>query len=198
MSPRTEKQLVAHKKAKREQIIRGALQLFANNGYFNTSINDIANELKISKGLLYNYFDNKEQLLNEVIDFALKEASELNLSEEDLKDLSPVEIFKEVIEGYFKLLEEKKELWSLIVSLAIHVGSIPSVHQTISSVYEELTKQLQDLFAMIGNKDPENEAIKLGALMDGVGIQYMIFGESYPLNKIKENIINGYINPQKQ
>lgn len=197
MSPRTEKQLKEHKKAQKEKILQGALKLFATKGYFNTSVSDIANKLKISKGLLYNYFDNKERLLNEAVDFALKEASELNLSEDDLKNLSPEEIFIAVVEGYFKLLEEKKELWSLIVSLAIHVGSIPSVHKTISSIYEELTKQLGELFTMIGHHDPENEAVKLGALMDGIGIQYMIFGESYPLNSIKENIIKGYINSKK-
>ena len=193
MSPRTEKQLAAHKEAKKIEVIRGALQLFANRGYFNTSINDIAKELKISKGFLYNYFASKEELLNAVIDFALKEASELNFSEEELRDLSPVEIFQKFIDGYFVLLKEKKELWRLIASLAIHVGSIPSVHKTISIVYEKLTHDLETLFVMIGHKEPANEAIKLGALMDGIGIQYLIFGESYPLEEIKKNIMRTYI-----
>ncbi len=194
MSPRTEKQLAAHRKAKREQIVSEALYLFATRGYFNTSISDIAKKVKMSKGLLYSYFENKEQLLNAAIDFALKEATELNLTEEQLKELDPKEIIREVIEGFFKVLEEKKELWSLIVSLAIHVGSIPSVHKTISKVYEDFTLQLQELFISMGHHDPENEALKLGALIDGIGIQYMVFGESYPLKKIKENIISGYTN----
>lgn len=194
MSPRTEKQLAAHRKAKRDQIVSEALYLFATRGYFNTSISDIAKEVKMSKGLLYSYFENKEQLLNAAVDSALKEATELNLTEEQLKELSPKEIIREVIEGFFTVLEEKKELWGLIVSLAIHVGSIPSIHKTISTVYEDLTLQLQELFIGMGHHDPENEAFKLGALLDGIGIQYMVFGESYPLKKIKEDIINGYTN----
>ena len=197
MSPRTEEQLAAHRRAKREQIVSEALHLFATRGYFNTSISDIAKEVKMSKGLLYSYFENKEELLNAAIDFALKEATELNLSEDQLKELGPKEIIREIIEGFFRVLEEKKELWSLIVSLAVHVASIPSVHQTISAVYTDLTLQLQELFASMGHHDPENEAFKLGALIDGIGIQYMVFGESYPLNKIKENIINGYMNQKK-
>ncbi len=197
MSPRTEKQLAEHRTAKREQIVSDALFLFATRGYFNTSISDIAKEVKMSKGLLYSYFENKEQLLNAAIDFALKEATELNLTEDQLKELTPKEIIKEIIEGFFTVLEEKKELWSLIVSLAIHVGSIPSVHTTISKVYKDLTLQLQELFVSMGHPDPENEAFKLGALIDGIGIQYMVFGESYPLRKIKENIINGYMNQKK-
>lgn len=171
----------------------GALQLFATRGYFNTSIRDIAKEMKMSKGLLYSYFENKEQLLNAVIDFALKEATELNLSEEDIKGLDPKETVRKFIERFFSVLEEKKTLWSLIVSLALHVGSIPSIQKTISNVYKGLISQLQELFVGIGHHDPENEAFKLAALMDGIGIQYLIFGKSYPLDKIKENIISGYI-----
>ena len=88
---------------------------------------------------------------------------------------------------------EKKELWHLLTSLALHVSSIPSVHETISSVYEELIGDLEELFVTMGYENPKNEAIKLGALMDGIGIQYLIFGEDYPLEQIKENIIAGYI-----
>jgi hypothetical protein len=91
------------------------------------------------------------------------------------------------------MMREKKELWRLITSLAIHVSSIPSVHETISSVYKELIGDLEGLFVIIGYESPKNEAIKLGALLDGIGIQYLIFGEDYPLEQIKEHIITGYL-----
>ena len=196
MSPRTEEQLAKLKAQRREQIIKESLQLFAHKGYFNTSISDIATKLKIAKGLLYNYFSSKEELLNEVLEFSLKEAAEMNIPEHDLNNLSPDLIFKKVIDGYFEMMKEKKELWRLITSLAIHVSSIPSVHATISSVYEGLIGDLEGLFVMIGFENPKNEAIKLGALMDGIGIQYLIFGDDYPLEQIKENIISSYIKPK--
>ncbi len=193
MSPRTEEQLAKLKALRREQIIKESLQLFADKGYFNTSISDIATKLKMAKGLLYNYFNSKDELLNEVLAHSLKELAEMDIPEDVLKNSTPDLIFKKVIEGYFEMMKEKKELWRLITSLAIHVSSIPSVHQTISSVYEGLLGQLEDLFVMLNYKNPKNEAIKLGALMDGIGIQYLIFGEDYPLEQIKENIIAGYI-----
>lgn len=196
MSPRTEQQLAELKTQRREQIIKESLYLFANKGYFNTSISDIAKKSKIAKGLLYNYFVSKEALLNEVIAFSLKEAAEMNIPEHELKGLAPDLIFKKVIEGYFEMMKEKKELWRLITSLAIHVSSIPSVHETISLVYEGLISDLEGLFVMIGYENPKNEAIKLGALMDGIGIQYLIFGDDYPLEQIKENIISSYIKPK--
>lgn len=193
MSPRTKKQLAALKVERKEQILKKSLQLFAKKGYFNTSISDISKKLKISKGLLYNYFGNKEELLNEVVVFALKEASEVNsFKKEDLKGLSPDMIFKKAIDSYFELLKEKKELWRLTLSLAIHVSNIPSVHKTIASVYQNLIEELEALFIMIKIDEPRKEAIKFGALMDGIGIQYLIFEPDYPLQEIKESIITSY------
>lgn len=188
MSPRTEKQLAALKDARRKQIMEQTLGLFATKGYFNTSISDIAKKTKISKGLLYNYFGSKEELLNEVISFGLQEAS----IREDLQDFPPTLVFRKVIEKYFEMLKDKEEVWRLILSLAVQVSSIPSVHQTISTIYKSLTEELEDLFVLIGNKEPKKEAIKLGALMDGIGIQYLIFGDEYPIEDIKENIISSY------
>ncbi|HKK12804.1 MAG TPA: TetR/AcrR family transcriptional regulator [Flavobacteriaceae bacterium] len=193
MSPRTEAQLEALKLRRKEQIIKKSLVLFAKNGYFNTSISDIAKATGISKGLLYNYFENKEALLNEVVLFALKEGTDLGLSPEALSQLNPDEVFVKVVGGYFDLLKEKEELWRLTTSLAIHVSSIPSAHKIIKSVYEDLTSELEAMFTMIQHDNPKSEAFKLGALLDGIGIQYLIFGDEYPLEDIKESIIDNYL-----
>lgn len=44
-----------------------AVELFADNGYSSTSISQIAEKANISKGLLYNYFKSKEELLHAII-----------------------------------------------------------------------------------------------------------------------------------
>ncbi len=193
MSPRTPQQLKTFRAQKKLEIISKALVLFAENGYFNTSVSDIAKTVGMSKGLLYSYFESKEVLLNEVIAYSLREGAQMYMPKEELKGLHTQDIFKKAIEGYFDLLQEKKELWRLIVSVAIHVSSIPSVYNTITLVYEELLAQMEELFVLIGHENPKNEAIKLGAVFDGIGIQYLIFGKEYPLQQIKENILNTYL-----
>jgi AcrR family transcriptional regulator len=50
---------------KREAILRTALQLFLERGYGRTSLNDIAQQLKITKPALYHYFRNKDDILLE-------------------------------------------------------------------------------------------------------------------------------------
>ncbi len=44
------------------KIVESATALFNINGYAGTSINDIAKNAKLSKGILYHYFENKDSL----------------------------------------------------------------------------------------------------------------------------------------
>jgi AcrR family transcriptional regulator len=47
----------------KKKILEAALEVFKEKGYFKSTMDDIANELGISKGAIYQYFDSKEQLL---------------------------------------------------------------------------------------------------------------------------------------
>lgn len=51
--------------SKRDAVILTAARAFNNNGYHNTSLDDIAAELEVTKPTLYYYVKNKEQLLFE-------------------------------------------------------------------------------------------------------------------------------------
>ena len=64
MSPRSAKQFDEIRKQKKELILESALELFAENGFHATSISQIAKKAGISKGLIYNYFESKNEILN--------------------------------------------------------------------------------------------------------------------------------------
>ena len=53
---------------KRRQILDGARRVFSTLGFDATSVSDIAREAGVSKGTLYVYFENKEQLFTALID----------------------------------------------------------------------------------------------------------------------------------
>src|SRR5579863_1917217 len=52
---------------KREAVIRAAARAFSERGYHNTSIDEIAAALNVTKPTIYYYVENKEQLLLECI-----------------------------------------------------------------------------------------------------------------------------------
>ena len=49
--------------SKRERILRAAVDVFAQNGYFNAKVSEIAKAAGGAGGTIYLYFDNKEDVL---------------------------------------------------------------------------------------------------------------------------------------
>lgn len=59
---------------RREEIIEVAQRLVYSKGYEHMTIQDILDEIQISKGAFYHYFDSKQQLLEALIEYILHEA----------------------------------------------------------------------------------------------------------------------------
>lgn len=57
----------AHGQDRRNDIVKQAKKLFAERGYAETRMTDIADAVGITKGLLYWYFDSKEALIAEIL-----------------------------------------------------------------------------------------------------------------------------------
>src|SRR5437016_7301312 len=59
---------------KREAILRAAIRVFANNGYFNSKVADIARAAGVADGTVYLYFKSKEEILHSVFDRSMEDA----------------------------------------------------------------------------------------------------------------------------
>jgi TetR/AcrR family transcriptional regulator, fatty acid metabolism regulator protein len=51
---------------KRRQILDAAIRVFARQGFHACRVSDIADEAGVAYGLVYHYFDSKDQVLNEL------------------------------------------------------------------------------------------------------------------------------------
>jgi len=60
------KVITEYKEAAKTKIIETARKVFAQKGYHDTTMDDIAKEIGVSKGALYSYFKSKEDLLKEL------------------------------------------------------------------------------------------------------------------------------------
>jgi TetR/AcrR family transcriptional regulator, cholesterol catabolism regulator len=56
----------------RQEILHTAARLFQQRGYDATSMNDIANALKLSKGGVYHHFPGKDEILFEIMNHAME------------------------------------------------------------------------------------------------------------------------------
>jgi TetR/AcrR family transcriptional regulator, fatty acid metabolism regulator protein len=58
---------------KREAILKAATGVFAQNGYFNSKVSDIARAANIADGTVYLYFKSKEEILHSIFDRNMSE-----------------------------------------------------------------------------------------------------------------------------
>ncbi len=166
-----------------------ALQLFGTNGYEATTINQIAREAGYSKGLLYNYFDSKEDLLKELID-SLKEG-EHDMMDKVVDD-DPGVMLENIIRFTFKELSDKMELWKLITSLAIQVERFSFVHELAVNKLNTYLTIFEDLLSRIGVPNAKAEAQMLLAMFDGLGMQKLFVKTDYQLDDFEEFLIDKY------
>ncbi|MFV2071654.1 MAG: TetR/AcrR family transcriptional regulator [Thermoanaerobaculales bacterium] len=66
----TSRQL-APREQKRRRILRAAIDVFADKGYFTARMTDIADAAEVADGTLYLYFEGKEHLLMSIFDDVL-------------------------------------------------------------------------------------------------------------------------------
>lgn len=52
----------------KERVLETALELFAQNGYLGTSMNDIARRLGLTKAALYKHYTGKQELLDRIVE----------------------------------------------------------------------------------------------------------------------------------
>jgi AcrR family transcriptional regulator len=74
---------VAEDSAKRRQIVEGARQIFLARGFDAASMSDIAKAAGVSKGTLYVYFKDKEELFSAIV------MMECSVQAEGIFDLDP-------------------------------------------------------------------------------------------------------------
>ncbi|MBD3669724.1 MAG: TetR/AcrR family transcriptional regulator [Gammaproteobacteria bacterium] len=89
-----------------EQVLGAALNLFTEQGYFNTSIPDIVKASSVSTGSIYHYFRDKEGIARNLYD-SLVERMETSFSEIEARHDSAHDRCRAAIELLFELTEQE-------------------------------------------------------------------------------------------
>lgn len=70
---------------RREQILQGAMQLFAQKGFRGTTTREIARRLHISEALMFKYYPSKEALYRAIIQKRMGGSEEIYFSKETVQ-----------------------------------------------------------------------------------------------------------------
>ena len=128
LAKKSERRWTRRKEARPEEITAAALDLFVERGFANTRLEDVASRAGISKGTLYLYFENKEELFKAVVREGL---------------VSPLAVMKSVIEQFegssFELLRILLFGWWEKVG-ATRVSGIPKLIFAEAGNFPELAR----------------------------------------------------------
>ncbi|MCR8849271.1 TetR/AcrR family transcriptional regulator [Rossellomorea sp. SC111] len=78
MSPKVSQE---HKEQRRSNLLKAAREVFSEHGYENTTMKHVMERAGVSRGGLYQYFENKEDLFEALIEDELMEAVEGSIQE---------------------------------------------------------------------------------------------------------------------
>ena len=195
MSPRTEIQYDAIRQEKINLIMNTALELFAQHGYEATSISQIAKKADISKGLLYNYFESKEDLLETILNKGIDEMmNTLDPNKDGVLEVAELEYF---ISESFRILESNRVFWRLYLSVSLQPEVFKLIEKRIEEIYQPVMNMLVNYFNNAGFSNPLTEAILFGAMLDGITMDYVMKPDLFPLEHIKKELINRYCKHKK-
>lgn len=191
MSPKSNEQFAAMRRESQEKIEAAALRLFAEKGFHNTSISAIAKAAGISKGLLYNYYDSKEDLLKSLIEHVIEHYSG-DIDEFLQSDLSAHQKIVAITESAVHMVQHDAAYWKLLTTLALQQDVIENLKEHLDNRKEEMIQLAAAIFEQMGFTDPTKEAMLYGATLDGMMLQYLSLGSDYPLEEMKNYLIKKY------
>ncbi len=190
--PRTEEQLQQIRENKRQLILDTALELFAEHGFHTTSISKIAKRANISKGLIYNYFESKEELLVQIMmHFLNRIYKEFDPNKDGILT---IEEFKYFIHYSLQNIKENILQYKLYMALSTQPDVVSIIHNKLTNneKMQLILKELYEYFERNGYENPKQEMGILTSILKGATLQYVYVPGSIDLDLIEKRIVEMY------
>ncbi len=164
-----------------------ALELFAENGFHATSISQIAQKADISKGLTYNYFESKTEILNEIMEQGFNEIyNNLDINHDGILTEEEFIFF---IRENFRLVRENLQYWKLFFSLLLQ----PKVSATFAEQYQVKAGPIFNMFYQFivssGSKNPESDLMAVAAMIEGAFLYVVAAPDVFPMEMMEDAVI---------
>lgn len=158
---------------RRSQIVNAAVRLFSERGYYQTTIDDVAQAAEVSKGLVYRYFTNKDDLLFYCLRYVLDK-----YEPEDVQQLiakrGPLGALNEILSTHCALAQE-------------HIREVILAYKSTSDLSAKHRREIKILESRIVRAIRQAlEACVHGGLMHAVNLdimayQYVMYGHTWAL-----------------
>ncbi|MCU0976602.1 MAG: TetR/AcrR family transcriptional regulator [Steroidobacteraceae bacterium] len=160
---------------KRRRILEEARDLFYADGYEATTLDAIAEALKVTKPFLYSYFKNKSEILNAICEVGIRSSLKA-LDEALLSSLPPRDKLKLIVERVTSIILQDQKY--IVVYEREEKNLEPREAKELMALRKQFGVRLAELLEA-GNKsgefdvpDPLLTAVSIGGLMTWVASWY--------------------------
>jgi len=170
--PKTTEQYNEIRLEKKQLIMNVALELFAEHGFKSTSISQIAEAAGISKGLMYNYFCSKEDLLKAVIINLVDEIC--NMIDPNHDKIISEEEALQFFDKYFDMLQSRTNEFKLLLQICTQQEAYSFINKNM------LLRRMVEYFGMFtvffkkrNTKNPKMMMMNFNSIIRGFTTQYI-------------------------
>lgn len=196
---RKEREKATHK----EEILQAALCLFSSKGFYNVSMQEIANKSEFAVGTLYNFFDSKESLFEGLINHfgekILGEVSEiLDGSGNEAQRLTALIRYQpQIQEKYSEVIKLCASVLDNITTSKIHkksrikeVMNLKIMHLLEQGIHKGLFRAVDpEITSKVINSTIETLAFEIAGSFDKAKVTEMF-------KKVEQLFIGGLLNPE--
>lgn len=184
--PRSQEQYDEIRKQKKQLIMDAALELFAENGFHATSMSQVAKKAGVSKGLAYNYFKSKQEILDEIIETGFDSIySHFDLNHDGILTRDEFEHF---IRNSFKAIGENRKFWKLYSAIIMQADLAESMMEKYGDRSQTIMLMLNQFIKTMGSKDPEGDLMVISSLVKGSLLVVISAPEFFPLKQLEDKV----------
>jgi len=187
--------------SKRERILRAAIDIFAQSGYFNAKVSEIAKAAGVADGTIYLYFDSKEDLLISV--FREHTRSYLQSLERDLANINrPEDRMRIAIRHHLQALGRDRALaivWQVELRHSLKFMTLLS-HQEVAdylNILRKIVEQGQNEGIFRRTLHPQLVAKSVFGILDEMVTSWVLSDKEYALadqaGPVADLVLNGLL-----
>ena len=193
---RKEREYLAHRK----EILQSAEKVFAEKGFFQTTMNEIADVAEFGTGTLYKYFKSKEELYFTLIDEQVEELHRLVKAELSQKT-SAMERIKKVLGLQFEFIEKNRNFFRIYISERsrfewnVKDDFGKGIHNKMVAYIKILAQVIRE--GVKGGEfkpiDPMDSAHALVGIVNSFVFEWLISPEPYPLISKMDTVLEIFL-----
>lgn len=184
--PRSQKQNEKIRNQKKQLIMDAALELFAENGFHATSMSQVAKKAGVSKGLAYNYFESKQEILDEIIKTGFDSIySHFDLNQDGILTRDEFEHF---IRNSFKGISKNRKFWKLYSAIIMQSDLAESMMEKYGDRSQTIMQMLNQFIASMGSKDPEGDLMVISSLVKGALLVVISAPDFFPVKQLEDKV----------